>query len=183
MAEMNQDEILQSAAVRDFITVAVEFCAFTEKVERYTKEDVLNYYQKISPLLYLKGSTLPLVNPQNPDKLERFVNEEQWEHVFNSFKEKIGEDNDVFLIAGIDPERPGSETLKISLAEQISDTYQDIKDCVMLFSKNTQDARENALAEVSRLFQTHWGSRIIYAMQQIHTILLTDPLSQSEPLL
>lgn len=171
MSPMDNDNLLKSPQVRDFMTVAVEFCVFTEKAESYKREDILSYYQKISPLLYLKGAVLPPLMPSNPDALQRFVNEHDWERVFNNLRDKIGIENDAIKVPRPDDENTGNPVSTISLAEQISDVYQDMKDCVMLFSKNTDDTRENALSEIHKLFGAHWGPRLILIMQAAHNLL------------
>ena len=73
-----------SANVIDMLTVANEFCLFTEKAEKYNPDEVLQYYAKICPLLYLKGAILPVVEPDEDYLGERFVNEDQWESIYNS---------------------------------------------------------------------------------------------------
>jgi hypothetical protein len=73
-----------SANVLDMFTVANEFCIFTEKADKYNQEEVLQYYAKICPLLYLKGAILPVVEADEDYFGERFVNEDQWENIYNA---------------------------------------------------------------------------------------------------
>ena len=54
------------------------------KANNYNPEEVLQYYAKICPLLYLKGAILPEVEADEDYFSERFVNEDQWENIYNS---------------------------------------------------------------------------------------------------
>ncbi len=69
----NQNDPLYSRQVIEFITVANEFCIFSEKINDYTRDDIITYYLRIIPLLYLKGSLIKDITPENPDNNERFV--------------------------------------------------------------------------------------------------------------
>lgn len=160
------ENLAQSKSVLEMITVAHEFCLFMEKVDSYTQEDVLNYFQKIIPLLYLKGSLLPTVEVSDDSYLERYVTAETWEIVFNDVRNKLKPFDEYWTLEQNDD----NEAIKASIAENLTDAYQDLKDFVILYTKNTQTARENAAHECKLHFETHWGSRIINALKAIHLI-------------
>lgn len=155
-------EILKSKSVLEMLTVAHEFCIFTEAIEKTKAENVLSFYQKILPLLYLKASLLPEIEVSDEFANERFVNEEDWQNIFDSIKEKLGE-KDTFFSLGED-----NQIQKTSFADHVSDIYQDLKDFVLLFQKNRIVAQENALFECKKLFENHWGERIPRLIQHIH---------------
>lgn len=160
------ENLAQSKSVLEMVTVAHEFCLFMEKVDSYPKEDVLNYFQKIIPLLYLKGSLLPDIEVSDETYLERFVTAETWEIVFNDVRNKLKPDDEYWVLEYSDD----TEAVKASISENLTDTYQDLKDFVILYSKNTQTARENAASECKLHFETHWGIRLINALKAIHLL-------------
>jgi len=163
------DDLTLSKAVIEMATVANEFCYFFETVEKKKTDIILNFTQRILPLLYLKGSLLPDVNPQNPDANERFVTEEQWEVIFITLREIFGKDDEYWII---DPQNINeTEPLKASLAENIADIYQDMKDFILLLQKNTHAARENAINECKSLLANHWGYRVGNVFTRIHYLL------------
>jgi hypothetical protein len=45
--------------ILEFVTVAVQFCAYLESVEQRTRRDLVDTLLKLLPLLYLKGALLP----------------------------------------------------------------------------------------------------------------------------
>jgi hypothetical protein len=161
-----------SKNVFEIITVANDFCIFLAKIETYSKTEAIDYLQKVCPLLYIKGALIPDVEVSNPDANERFVTEGDWETLFNELRNKFQPDDEFWFIdnSGINDNNP----IKGSLAEHFADIYQDLKDFLMLYQKNTLDAKENAVSELKRLFPIHWGLRIVNAMKILHYITLKN---------
>lgn len=161
-----------SKNVLEMLAVANEFCVFTEKVDERERFDVLSFYQKISPLLYIKGSLLLPIEQEFPEANERYVNEHHYEEVFNKLRACFGSDDEYYSFDPIhfDPE----EMRKSSLAENLSDVYQDLKDFVILYQKNSLASKECAVSECQILFETHWGIRLANATTAIHNILYAD---------
>ena len=165
-------EIVYSKNVIEFLTVANEYCLFIEKAENYTKEDIVQYMLKICPLIYLKGALLPDYEWSDFEITERFVTEEHWELMFRVLKNKFGEDDTYWAISSND--RGENVPSTSSVAENLTDVYQDIKDFIMLYQKGTHAAKENALTECRQLFKTHWGYRLISAHKALHDIVYPE---------
>lgn len=168
----DQIETIYSKSVAEMITVANDYCLFVEKAESYSIDLILSYLQKVCPLLYIKGSLLPDVEVTDDSANECFVTGENWESYFSMFNEKFG-DKDLFWSIDIDA-ITGIKPLQFSLAEQIADVYQDMKDFIMLYQKNIYTAKENAVFHLKRLFESHWGSRVILIQKAIHDILYQE---------
>ncbi len=169
MAKDKTDDITLSKPVIEMATVANEYCYFLENIEKKEKEDVLEFLQRILPLLYLKGSLLPIVDPEYPEANERFVTEEQWEKVFTSLRDKFEKDDEYWII---DPQYINeTEPLKASLSENMTDIYQDMKDFIFLLQKNTLAARENAINQCRVLHGDHWGYRVGNVFSRIHHLI------------
>ena len=162
------DDPVYSRKVLEMITVANEFCLFLEKAENYSLEELLNFLQKISPLIYLKGALLPDITVEDEDATEHYVSEEQWETLFNVLYNKFGE-NDLFYF--IDQrEKSHSDPVKGSLAECFTDVYQDMKDFLLLYQKPLRIFKENAVNDCKRLFETRFGYRLLIAQAAIHCL-------------
>ena len=178
MSSKSNDDITLSKQVVEMATVANEFCYFIENVEKKEKEIVLEFMQRILPLLHLKGSLLPNIEPEHPEANERFVTEEQWERVFNELRQVLGEDDEYWII---DPQYMNdTEPLKASLSENITDIYQDMKDFLLLLQKNTHAARENAISECKILHANHWGYRVGNIFTRIHHLIYFEDDSPSD---
>ena len=168
MIENDSMSVLQSSQVIEMLTVANDFCIFTESINNREKTEIINYYQKVMPLLYLKGSLLPEVEVSDESAYERFVSEEHWENIFNACRQKLEHDDEYWY-----PDL-NEELMKESLSDNIADIYQDMKDFVILFQVNRLAAKENALAECRSLFINHWGERCIKALKQFHYLQFKD---------
>ncbi|MBN2614068.1 MAG: DUF5063 domain-containing protein [Bacteroidales bacterium] len=163
------DDPTVSKPIIEMLTIANEFCFFLEQIEKKEANEILNFFYRIGPLMYLKGSLLPDIEVENPEANERFVTSEQWENLFNALREKLGKKDEYWII---DPQYINeNEPLKASLSENITDIYQDMKDFLMLYQKNTFAARQNAVKECTNLFSNHWGYRIVNSMSKIHYLI------------
>jgi hypothetical protein len=165
---MNEPEPVYSQAVLDMFTVANEYCIFVEKAGGYGKADIYNYFQKVLPLLYIKGALIPFIVVEYPEANERYLTEEQWQHVLHVLRNKFDED-DTFSFSDPNPD-DASASLR-SLAENLADIYQDMKDFVLLYSRDQHAARENAVHEIGRLYKSHWGHRALMCLTHLHYLL------------
>ncbi len=155
-----------SQGVLELYRVAYEYCLFVEKISEKNKADFYDFFLKIGPLLYLKGKLLPEIEPEFPEASERFVTEEEYQEIFNACRNLIAE-NDEFYHVNYE-EFIEYEAVKGSLSENFTDIYQDLKDFILLYNKNSQAARQNAVHDCKALFETRWGPKILSNMRYIH---------------
>jgi hypothetical protein len=168
MPEQNNDSA-NLKNVMDMLTVANEYCLFTESAEKYELQDICLYYQRVLPLLYLKGSLLPDIEPEDDTLAGKYITEEQWEEIFNRFRIILGSRDEYFLPDQNDIIADG--LLKASLSENIADIYQDMKDFILLYAKNTYHSRQNAVYLCRLLFKTRWGAVIPHALNHLHAVI------------
>ncbi|RUA26634.1 MAG: hypothetical protein DSY76_05815 [Bacteroidetes bacterium] len=168
---------IKSTIVLEMIRIAHEYNTFTEDLKNKKVEDIINFYQKVLPLMYLKASLLPDVEVSDESANERYVTEEHWEEVFMNLKTKFGKADEYWELDD------NSDSAKVSLAEKLADCYQDTKDFVVLFQKNKMAAKENAVFEIKRLLKVHWGPRALSALKQLHTILYQEEIDKENEFL
>ncbi len=176
MTEM-QDDITMGKNALEMLLVANEFCFFMDSLEEKPKTSILEFVHRILPLMYTKGSLIPDVAVEYPEANMRFVTEEQWENVFNILREKFAGDDEFRIIDPLYINE--TEPLKASLSENLSDIYQDMKDFILLYQKNTMAARQNALSDCKMLFASHWGYRIGNIMARLHHLIYSG-MAQAE---
>jgi len=155
-----------SKNVIEFLHVAHEYCLFTEKASEKSRAEIFDFVQKIGPLLYLKGRLLPDISPEYPESVERFVTEEEWQDVFNIFRSIIATDDEFYQIdyeEGIE-----YEPVKGSLSENFTDIFQDLKDFILLYRKDSAAARQNAVFECKALLEARWGNKLLTNLRYIH---------------
>jgi len=167
-----------SLNVLEFLRVAHEYCLFMEKAGEQNKNDICEFFLKIGPLLYLKGKLLPEIIPEYPETTERFVTEEEWQEIFNAFRAVFLEEDEYFQVNY--EEFNEYEAVKASLSENFTDIYQDMKDFVFLYQKNSQAARQNAVHDCRSLFETRWGPKVLSNMRYIHFLQNKQAIDQRE---
>lgn len=172
MMDKNQTEDPSvSKPVIEMLTVANEYCLFFEKAASYETADILNYFHKMAPLLYLKGSLLPELPLNHDVHNERYVTEEQWELVFKALREKFGKQDTYYI------HDHNFDSVETSLSDNMADIYQDMKDFIMLYQKNIQIARQNAISNLSALYKWRWGPAGINALTAVHHLLFKEEIN------
>lgn len=164
---MDQDHTL-TRPILEMVTIASEFCNFLEDTANLQRNTFFKSLQGLVPLLYLRGSLLPAIEPEFPEANERYVTEEQYEGLFMAIRELTNDLDEFWYV-----DHTGSqitETVKGSISEHLADVYQDLKDFVMLYKKNSLAARENAIASCKELFNEHWGQRLANLLSVIHEL-------------
>lgn len=165
---MSNSDITLSRNVLEMAAVASEFCSFLENGNTSSKQDFFKTLQGLIPLIYLRGSLLPEIEPEYPEADEHFVNEEQWESIFYSLRD-ITRDEDEFWFTDHSNTQI-TETIKGSIAEHLADAYQDIKDFILFFKRTQIAARENAIASCRTNFMLNWGKKLAVLLPVIHQL-------------
>jgi len=164
-----QNEPAYSMNTLEFLRVAHEYCLFIENSPEKNGEEIMQFYQKICSLLYLKALLLPDIVPEYPEAAEHFVTEEERETIFNQLRQKFGTADEFWYN---DPDnRDVNDLIKGSLAESLTDIYQDLKDFVLLYRKNSRAAKEAAVSGIKYLFYTRWSYSILHSITHVHQIL------------
>ena len=155
----------------EFVTVGVEFCAFLERVEQLTQEEFASTAIKLLPLLYLKATLLP-IDEENEDYLdapEHFVTEDEYDYLRGDIERLMGE-NDAYLVVQSDDMKYSDLPLGASIAEDMADLYQAVKDCISAYRTENEDTMRAALTECREEFASYWGSKLLNALAALHRI-------------
>jgi hypothetical protein len=172
---MDKEEILQEAVYSpltlEFLGVAFKYCLYIEEVHKYTRSEIRDYLQKALPLLYVRGSVLPVLTDDDQPMNEKYVTEEHWQTVFNELRGKFGNQDEYWFVEN---DNPHNDLVKGSLADNLADIYQDMKDFVILYQKPIRDAKEAAVWEIQQLFRSHWGFSVVNVLKVLHYQLFSD---------
>jgi hypothetical protein len=167
--DKNTDPVY-SRNVIEFVAVANEYCKYAEHAGEIKGDEMLRILQRILPLLYLKASLLPVLEPFFEDGNEKFVTESDWYRIHDSFREKLGTAND-YADIHVDRINEPDTVVNSSLAENMSDIYQDIKDFLLLYQTGTQEVMNDAVWECRMNFENIWGQKLVNAMRAIHRFI------------
>lgn len=174
MKEDELNSLVYSKNVIELITVANEFCSFVERADEMESADFLSRLQKILPLLYLKASLLPEFESESSEDLEKYVTEVE----YNLIQQKIllhtgaGDDYQEVFLPGM---QFSESALTASIAENIADIYQDMKDLVMSFRTLDEEVMELALSESQNNFSQLWGQKLVNCLRAVHNLIYSEP--------
>ena len=167
--DTNSDPVY-SRNVVEFVAVANEFCKYAEHASELKGDELLKILQRILPLMYLKASLLPQLDPFFEDGNEKFVTEADWTDINESLKEKFGTANDYLEV--FDEKINETEGPVISsISENMADIYQDIKDFLLLYQTGTGEVMNDAVWECRMNFENFWGQKLVNSMRAIHKFI------------
>ncbi len=170
---MDIKSIVYSRNVVEFATVAREYCAFLENIKTHNRKSFITASQKLLPLLYYKASLLPETDPIYDEGNEKFVTEEFYFEIQNNLKENLGPNNDFLEI--YDPRaNEGDGVYTASIAEYLTDVWQDLKNFTMLYQAGDAEVMNDALWECRTNFQEYWGMRLANSIRTMHLLLFSD---------
>jgi hypothetical protein len=167
--DTNSDPVY-SRNVIEFVAVANEFCKYTEHSAELKGDELLKIMQRIMPLMYLKASLLPQLDPCFEDGNEKFVTESDWVRIHLTLREKFGTADDYYEV--FDEKMVESEGPVVSsISENMADIYQDIKDFLLLYQTGTSEVMNDAVWECRMNFESFWGQKLVNSMRAIHKFL------------
>jgi len=159
---MNEEES-KSIVIHELVAVANEFCWFMENIQRYEADTILEYMRKMIPLLYVKGSMLKAPESYDESFMQRYVTEETYEIIFNDIRNKL-QQNDLFYVFNSELKEPEER----SMAECLTDIYQDLKDGLIAFTKGIEPEKICAEFYLYEWFITRWGAQAAVLMPVLH---------------
>lgn len=175
-------EPVYSRHVVEFVAVANEYCKYAEHASEIKGEELLRILQRLLPLLYLKASFLPEFKPVFEDGNEKFVMEADWIAIHDAFREKFGTANEYLEV--FDERINESEgPVVASLAENMADIYQDLKDFILLYQTGTVEVMNDAIWECRMNFENYWGQKLVNALRAIHKFVVSgEEINEMDPM-
>jgi hypothetical protein len=165
------DHLVYSKNVIEFVTVAREYCTWLENTLQLPRRDFIETGVKLLPLLYLKTVVLPKPSPMlKEDFLDKSVTEGEYQHLLNTLLVKMGPHNDYLEVFTADMQN-SVEPLTASIAENLTDIYQDLKDFLSSYRTAVTEIMNDALCELLNNFELFWGQRLVNVLRALHQLL------------
>lgn len=157
--------------VMEFVTVAVEYCAFLEQSEGKTRMSFVDTLMKLMPLLYLKAALLPKYEILDSDYFsEDYVTEDNYNIVRTNISLVMGEKDD-YLDVFMEDMKYSESPILTTVSENLADIYQELKNFVMAYKNaNDEELAMNAVAEVKEEFQYSWGQKLVNVQRALHEV-------------
>ncbi len=165
----NTDPVYSRNAV-EFVAVANEFCKYAEHSSEIKGDELLRILQRILPLMYLKASLLPALEPYFEDGNEKFVMESDWNRIHDSFRKQFGTADDYPEVFTAISENVDTQVMS-SISEDLTDTYQDIKNFLLLYQTGTREVMNDAVWECRMNFENFWGQKLVNSLRAIHRFI------------
>ena len=170
------DQITQT---NQLASLANEYCTFTENIPGFNKEDVVFKMIALLPSIYAYMVTLNVNDPDNEDFTEVIVDEQLWEQIHFNLQSKLGQ-HDTYMEV-FDPsiyEQEGPVTR--SIAEDLADIYQDLKNFTVNYGIGTETVMELAMWECKSNFDAIWGQKATNALRALHHLYYNEKEDISE---
>ncbi|HNW67855.1 MAG TPA: DUF5063 domain-containing protein [Bacteroidales bacterium] len=173
----NKEDIIVSKPVLEVFAIASEYCLFIDKMANYEQVEAFSFLQKILSALYLKGCLFPTIEVEDDTANERFVTEEEYETLRLKLSQYMG-DKDYY--STVDLSQENIDSTPVTLSELLSDIYLDLKDFLLLYAKDQQSAKENAIASCHYYFMTNWGMKITLILPYLHHLLFAPTTDEDD---
>lgn len=115
------------------------------------------------------------------DVLEAFVTEDDYEVIRINLQEVLA-DRDDYLDVFVEEMKYSDTPIRKSIAEDLADIYQVVKDFVCQFRSGLGDTMHDALAQCRELFAEYWGQTLVNTMRALHEVKYSngDNIEESE---
>ena len=155
--------------VLEFVTVAVQCCAFLESAEQKERNEFVDTMLKLLPLLYLKGLLLPEMEANEEVELVDTVTEENYDIIRNNVALVMGEKDD-YLDVFVEDMKYSESPILVTVSENLADIYQDLKNFVSVYRDGTEETMSQAIVVCKENFETYWGQRLVNVMRALHEV-------------
>lgn len=162
-------EIVYSKDAIEFVTVAVQYCAFLENMEEITEPDLTDKLTKLLPLLYLKASLVPDTDTVNEEDTEISVTEEIYNYI-NSKLYNIFLAKDTYLEVFLQDMKYSETPISASISEDLTDIYQDLKNFIAIFERGITENMNDAMCACMDNFKAYWGQKLVNVLRALHSV-------------
>ncbi len=163
---MNNDNILYSQPVLDFVTVSTEYCKYLEQLEGTEQRDFCHVMLALLPMIYLKATMIKNA-PEAEGWNEKQLTEADYDFVRSKVAQVMGA-NDDFLDVFVEDFKFSEQPVLCTISENLADIYQQLRELVETFRNGYEDAMEVELSEVLEEFRMQWGQKLLNALRALH---------------
>lgn len=162
-------EVVYSRDTIEFVTVAVQYCAYLEDFDNTPESDITDKLTKILPLLYLKASLVPETDMVNDEDPEITVTEGDYNYIMSKLYDVFGKD-DTYLEVFLQDMKYSETPISASISEDLADIYQDIKNFITIFERGITENMNDALYVCMENFKTYWGQKLVNVLRALHSL-------------
>ena len=113
------------------------------------------------------------------DGLEAFVTEDDYEVIRLNLQELMA-DCDDYLDVFVEDMKYSDTPIRKSIAEDLTDIYQVVKDFVCQFRSGLNETMHDALALCREHFSGYWGQTLVNTMRALHEVKYSGDDNENE---
>lgn len=162
-------EIVYSRDSIEFVTVAVQYCAFLENFEEITETELTDKLTKLLPLLYLKAALVPETDSVSDEDPEITVTEDIYNYISSKLY-NVFVNNDTYLEVFLQDMKYSETPISASISEDLTDIYQDTKNFITIFERGITEHMNDALYVCAENFRTYWGQKLVNVLRALHSL-------------
>lgn len=166
---MEPEKEIYSHETLEFATVAVSFCQTMEQASAQDAPAFIDRMLKLVPLLYLKAQLLPRVEADEDECPDGQVTQADYDYVLAGVHRLLGEYNEYLDVADA-ADLCTEETRWCSLAEQLADVYQPVRNFLAVYQDAAEEQMAAALDQLQADFREYWGQQLLDALRQLHRV-------------
>ena len=153
----------------EFVTVALEFCSFMERIEETDAEELVDKCSKLLPLLYLKALLILVAFDDDDWDVKESVTEAGYNTLRNRLSSLLGQ-HDVYLSASMQEMKYSDTPIAASISEDLADIYQDLANFLFVYREGIDRYMSDALAKCRYNFDIYWGARLLSCLNALHLL-------------
>ena len=173
MKRTESDKSIYHHNVLEFVTVAIEYCAYLEQSQGRDRQDFLDTMLKLLPLLYVKAQLLPEVDSTGDFLPQGKVTEDDYNFIRRTVYDLLPDD-DQYLDVSYDRDMETDETQWQSVSEHLADIYQPVRNFLAVYQDGVEDCMTDALWALRDQFELYWGEAAVSALKRLHVIRYTE---------
>jgi len=167
---MNKVDFLISPQTQSFVKLCRRYFEYLERMPDKKISDFWVEQLHMLPEIYAGVFRLPPIDARYSSEVEKFVTESEYNKTFINLVTYIGA-LDRFTDFS-DQSHPGAvKVVEASLAEMLTDIYQELKDFVLLYETGTIENMNDSIADCLETFGRYWGVKLLSATRIIHVNL------------
>lgn len=172
-------EIVYSRDTIEFVTVALQYCAFLEELESMSQDDMTDKLTKVLPLLYLKASLVPPSEMYSDDEPEISVTEDDYNYILSKIYAVFAE-NDTYLEVFMEDMKYSETPIAASISEDLADIYQDLRNFITVYERGITENMNDALTLCIDNFKMYWGQKLVNVLRALHSLKYSFNLSETD---
>jgi hypothetical protein len=170
-------EELKGPQIKEYISAAREYCEFIDDAALLKPVELFQTLQNLLAVVYSRTSMIRKPKYCYEDEPQKFVQENEYASIHDRLQRIIEKFNGRSSMKG---NSNGMDIISFSLAESLTDIYQELKDSYKLYEVGLSQAMNDAIWRGRDGFEQQWGLQLIETLQSVHQLLYGHKLTSSQ---